>query len=79
MGRKKSKKKPKKVNAKRERYKKFHKEKSSSMDISMPDLSEEQMKQKREDEDRINRYMRYKPRIPPRLNIRDMKQKTRKK
>ncbi|MBD3163833.1 hypothetical protein GF323_01415 [Candidatus Woesearchaeota archaeon] len=63
MGRK-NKNKPKKVSAKREKYKKFHKEKPGTVDISMPELTEEQMKQKREDESRIDRFLRYN-RNPP--------------
>ncbi|MBW2966319.1 hypothetical protein KY342_04415 [Candidatus Woesearchaeota archaeon] len=53
---KKNKKKPKKISAKKEKYLKFKKEKPASIDISMPELTEEQIKQKREDEERINRY-----------------------
>jgi len=55
MGRKKEKKK----NPKRERYLKFRKDKSGTLDISMPDLDDEQMRQKREDEDKINRFLRF--------------------
>ena len=56
MGRKK---KEKKANPKRERYSKFRKDKPGALDISMPDLSEDQMKQKRDDEDKINRFLRF--------------------
>lgn len=56
---KKNKKKKKKVNPKRERYAKFHKEKSGTMDISMPDLEDEQMKQKRVDEEKIGKFLRF--------------------
>ncbi len=62
---KKNKNKPKKVNVKRERYAKFHKEKPGTLDISMPDLDEEQTKQKRADEELINRFLRFNPRNPP--------------
>ena len=53
---KKSRKKPKKISAKKEKYLKFRKEKSASIDISMPELSEEQLKRKREDEEIISRF-----------------------
>ncbi|MBW2982186.1 hypothetical protein KY343_04875 [Candidatus Woesearchaeota archaeon] len=52
-------KKAKKVSAKRERYAKFRKEKPASVDITMPDLSDDQIKQKREDEEKINRFLRF--------------------
>ena len=61
---KKSKKKQKKVSAKALRYAKFQKEKPGTVDITMPDLSEEQNKQKQEDQDRIDRFLRYN-RNPP--------------
>lgn len=59
MGGKKNKNKKKKVNAKREKYLKFRKEKSATPDISMPDLTEEQRKNKREDELEIDRHLRF--------------------
>ena len=49
----------KKVNVRKERYAKFHKEKPSTLDLSMPDLSEEEMKQKREDELKIDKFLRF--------------------
>ena len=55
---KKSKKKQKKVSAKTLRYAKFQKEKPGTVDLTMPDLSEEQNKQKQEDQDRIDRFLR---------------------
>ena len=61
---KKSKKKQKKVSAKALRYAKFQKEKPGTVDIAMPDLSEEQNKRKQEDQDRIDRFLRYN-RNPP--------------
>ena len=61
---KKSKKKQKKVSAKALRYAKFQKEKPGTVDITMPDLSEEQNKRKQEDQDRIDRFLRYN-RNPP--------------
>ena len=59
MGRKKNKNKKKKVSAKKEKYAKFHKEKPGTLDISMPDLNPDQMKQKREDETKIDRFLRF--------------------
>ena len=56
---KKSKKKEKKISAKALRYAKFQKEKPGTVDIAMPDLSEEQNKQKQLDQDRIDRFLRY--------------------
>lgn len=58
MGRK-NKNKPKKVSAKKEKYAKFRKEKPASVDITMPELSDEQIRQKREDEEKINRFLRF--------------------
>lgn len=61
---KKNKNKPKKINPKRERYAKFHKEKPGTLDITMPDLSDEETKNKRNDEDKIERFLRYRPKNP---------------
>ena len=63
MGKNKNKK--KKVNAKRERYAKFRKEKPSVVDISTPELSKEQMKQKQDDEIKIARSLRFNRNPPP--------------
>jgi hypothetical protein len=52
-------KKQKKINPKRERYAKFHKEKSAAMDFSMPELSDEQRKAKLEAESSITRFLRF--------------------
>lgn len=72
MGKKdKSKKKP---NPKREKYAKFRKEKSGTMDLTMPDLDDSQQKQKLEDEQKINRFLRFN-RNPPAKSIRDKKLK----
>jgi hypothetical protein len=65
---KKNKNKAKRINPKKEKYAKFHKEKSATLDVSMPDLSEEQVKQKREDEKRIDKYIRFN-RNPPTKEI----------
>ncbi len=66
MGKKEKKGKKKKVNPKRERYSKFHKEKSSAIDVSMPDLAPEQQKQKQTDEEQINRFLRFSRNVPSR-------------
>ncbi|MCC7574604.1 hypothetical protein KO361_03350 [Candidatus Woesearchaeota archaeon] len=56
---KKNKNKPKKVSVKKERYSKFRKDKPGVLNITMPDLSEEQQKQKRDDENKIDRFLRF--------------------
>lgn len=61
---KKNKNKPKKVSAKKEKYKKFRKEKPGTMDISMPEPTDEEIKQRRVDEETVNRFMRFNPRNP---------------
>lgn len=53
------KKKAKKPNPKRERYAKFRKDKPAALDLTTPDLTDEQRKQKQIDEDRINKYLRF--------------------
>ena len=68
--------KPKKISAKKERYTKFRKEKPSSMNIAVPDLSEEQLRQRKEDEQRINMFWRNYRRPPERfVNERKAKSK----
>lgn len=62
---KKNKNKPKKVSVKKERYSKFHKDKPGTLDISMPELSEEQTKTRREDETRIDKFLRFSKNKPP--------------
>jgi hypothetical protein len=64
MGRKKDK--AKKISAKRERYMKFRKEKPASMTVAMPDLTEEQVQQKRADQQKIDVFWRYNKRSPER-------------
>ncbi|MBN2567280.1 hypothetical protein JXB02_04310 [Candidatus Woesearchaeota archaeon] len=75
MGAKKNKKKKKKVSAKKEKYSKFHKEKPGTPDISMPDLTDEQMKAKREDEEFISFALRVN-RNPPTKEIVERKMKS---
>ncbi|MBU1005503.1 MAG: hypothetical protein KJ561_06740 [Nanoarchaeota archaeon] len=55
MGRKNKK---KKINAKREKYAKFKKDKPTSMNFTVPDLTPEQRKQKQEDERNIDYFLR---------------------
>jgi len=71
----KNKNKPKKISAKKEKYKKFRKDKPA-MDISMPDLDAEKMKQARDDELRINKFLRFsKNKAPSEVNPRRAKSK----
>ena len=63
---KKNKNKPKKVSVKKERYAKFRKDKPGALNISMPDLTEEQQKQKREDEQKIDKHLRFNKNPKPR-------------
>ena len=67
-------KRPKKISAKKEKYLKFKKEKPSAMDLTMPDLSDEQNKLRQQDELSINRFLRF-SRNPPTKEIRDKKEK----
>ena len=74
MSRKKDK--PKKISAKKERYSKFRKEKPSSMTFAMPELSEEQVAERRQDEQRISMFWRSYKRPPQRfVNERKAKSK----
>lgn len=57
-------KKQKKVSAKKLKYEKFHKEKPSVLDISMPDLSQEEQTHKQVDEGAINMFLRNRVRVP---------------
>jgi len=56
---KKSKRKAKKINPKKERYLKFRKEKPSAIVMSTPDLPEEAQKERRVDEQHINDFWRH--------------------
>jgi hypothetical protein len=68
--------KAKKISVKKERYLKFRKEKPSSMTVAMPDLTENQVQQKRTDQQRIDNFWRYYRRPPPRfVNERKAKSK----
>ncbi len=73
----KKKKKQKKTNPKRERYAKFRKDKPGTLDISMPDLTTEQQKQKQNDEQKFNKFLRFN-RNRPILSLKDKKERERK-
>lgn len=59
--------KPKKISAKKERYSKFRKEKPSTLTIAPPDLTEDQAKERRLDEQRISDFWRHYRRPPERF------------
>ncbi|MEA3430745.1 MAG: hypothetical protein U9R08_05710 [Nanoarchaeota archaeon] len=67
---KKNKNKKKKISAKKEKYAKFRKEKPAAPDISMPDLSQDEQKQKQNDELKINKYLRFSKNSPTKEIIR---------
>ncbi|MBS3131217.1 hypothetical protein J4212_02175 [Candidatus Woesearchaeota archaeon] len=69
---KKNKNKAKKTNPKKERYLKFRKEKNTAMILDMPDLTDEQQKEKQEAEEKLSRFFRFRPKVPPR-EIRERK------
>jgi hypothetical protein len=68
-------KKQKKVNAKKEKYKKFHKEKSGTLDISMPDLDDEIRKRAKVDQEKIDKFLRY-TKNPPTKQVLERKMKS---
>ena len=68
------KKKEKKKNTKKEKYAKFKRDKPSALNITSPDLSPEQQKQKQDDELRINTYLRYSKNRPS-LSLRERRKK----
>ena len=72
---KKNKNKPKKVSVKKERYAKFRKDKPGTLNIAMPDLTEEQVKQKREDELKIDKFVRFN-KNPPVKEVNERKAKS---
>lgn len=72
---KKSKKKDKKVSAKALRYAKFQKEKPGTIDLTMPDLTEEQNKQKQLDQERIDMFLR-RNRNPPTKELSERKMRS---
>jgi hypothetical protein len=72
---KKNKNKKKKVNAKRERYAKFAKEKPAVLSFVMPELSPEQMKSRQEDEKRIEFFLRH-SKNPPTHEVNERREKS---
>jgi len=60
--------KAKKTNPKREKYIKFRKEKPSNMAFTTPDIPEEQVSVRRDDEKRIDSFWRYYRRPAERFN-----------
>ena len=76
MGKKKNKNKTKKVSIKKERYAKFRKEKPTNMTVAMPDLPEEIVQTRRQDEQRISDFWRHYRRPPEKfVRERDAKSK----
>jgi hypothetical protein len=57
--------KPKKVSAKKEKYSKFKREKSTTIDLSMPDLDDDATKLKRMADERIDKFLRFSKNKPP--------------
>ncbi len=73
---KKSKKKAKKINAKKERYAKFRKDKPGTMMFSTPDLPDDAVQQRRLDEQKVESFWRSYRRPPERyVRERDAKSK----
>jgi len=76
MGKKKNKNKTKKVSVKKERYLKFRKEKPAAIAFTTPDLPEEAVQERRQDEQRIDNFWRNYRRPPQRfVNERKAKSK----
>ena len=69
------KKKTKKPNPKREKYAKFRKDKATNMTFSVPDLSNNQMKDRVVDETKVEKFWKFR-RSPPRKEVRDRKLKS---
>ena len=70
MGKKK--KKDKKISAKKEKYLKFKRDKPSVLNLTMPELTQEQQKQKQEDERKIEGFLKFN-RNRPNLDLKDRK------
>ena len=66
--------KAKKVNAKKEKYTKFKKDKPKTLDITSPEPSVEEIKQRQDDEMKLSRYWRF-SKNPPTKEIKDKKLK----
>lgn len=54
----------KKLSAKKQKYLKFRRDKPGTLDLKMPDLEDEIVKQRREDETSVERFWRYRPKAP---------------
>ena len=65
----------KKVNLKKERYAKFHKEKPAAMDLRMPELTPEQQQQKKDAELALGRFLRFN-RNPPPTEVKERRMKS---
>lgn len=72
---KKNKNKVKKISAKKERYSKFHSDKPGTLNIAMPELSEDQVKRNREDDEKIGKFLRFN-KNPPIKEIVERKEKS---
>ena len=59
--------KPKKVSAKKERYLKFRKEKPAVLTINIPDLTDEQIQERKLDEQKMGEFWRHYRRPPQRF------------
>lgn len=75
MGKKKNKNKTKRISVKKERYLKFRKEKPATLTIAPPDLSDDQVQQRRMDEQKISDFWRH-YRRPPERFVNDRKAKS---
>ena len=73
MGKNKNKK--KKVSAKKEKYAKFRKEKSTNLSFNIPEMTPEQRKLIQEDEKKIDMFLRYN-RNPPTKEISERKMRS---
>jgi hypothetical protein len=71
---KKNKNKKKKINPKKEKYKKYHGEKAAILDVRMPDLTPDQQKQRQMDEQIVGTFLRRKMN-PPVRELKDIKKK----
>jgi hypothetical protein len=60
--------KPKKLNPKKEKYAKFHREKPDAMDFSSPEFDEVEVKQQRSDLEKFDKFLRFRGRTPKEIN-----------
>jgi hypothetical protein len=59
----------KKISAKKEKYAKFHKEKADTVTFTSPELSDEQIKQQRLDQEKFERFIRFRGLSPKEINL----------